>query len=127
MFFGVYDDRMRRLTYVDCGHNPPILLRDDGPIERLDATATVIGLFETWECSALTVDLYSGDLLVLFSDGVTEPMHGEEEFGESRLMGELQSVRRASVEQIVASILAGVAFSGGEQSDDVTLVAARVR
>ena len=51
MFFAVYDDETRRLRYVNCGHNPPMLLRANGELERLEATATVLGLFEEWDCS----------------------------------------------------------------------------
>jgi phosphoserine phosphatase RsbU/P len=51
VFFGCYSDRTRKLRYVNCGHNPPLLLRQGGAIERLDATATVLGLFRDWEAS----------------------------------------------------------------------------
>ena len=51
--------RTRRLTYVNCGHNPPMLLRADGSVDRLEATATVIGLFEKWECAAREIQMRS--------------------------------------------------------------------
>jgi phosphoserine phosphatase RsbU/P len=60
LHFGDYDDTARRLVYVNCGHNPPILLRANGRIERLEATATVMGLFDRWECSTREVRLASG-------------------------------------------------------------------
>ncbi len=128
LFFGLYDDATRRLTYVNCGHNPPMLLRADGSVERLKSTATVIGLFEKWECEAREIDLDPGDLLAIFSDGVTEAMRGEEEFGESRLLGQLRETRQLPVEQVVTAVFSSVRqFSAGNQSDDVTLVVARGR
>jgi len=60
LFVGIYDDSTRRLTYVNCGHTPPILLRADGRLERLPSTATVIGMFETWECEACEIQLAPG-------------------------------------------------------------------
>jgi serine phosphatase RsbU (regulator of sigma subunit) len=127
LFFGLYDDSTRRLTYVNCGHNPPMLLRVDGSVERLKSTATVIGLFEKWECEAREIDLTPGDLLAIFSDGVTEAMRGEEEFGESRLLDELRDTSQVSVEQVVTAVFTRVQeFSAGTQSDDVTLLVARV-
>ena len=52
-FFSVYDDETRRLRYVNCGHNPPMLVRANGDVERLNATATVLGLFEEWDCTVV--------------------------------------------------------------------------
>jgi phosphoserine phosphatase RsbU/P len=128
LFFGSYDDSTRRLAYVNCGHNPPIWLRPDGTVERLAATATVIGLLEQWECTVGQVRLAAGDLLVIFSDGVSEAARGEEEFGEARLICELKAARNRPVNEIVTSVLTSVQqFSGGDQSDDLTLLIARVR
>jgi serine phosphatase RsbU (regulator of sigma subunit) len=128
LFVGVYDDSTQRLTYVNCGHNPPMLLRADGSVTRLEATATVIGLFEAWECGACEIQVDPGDLLAIFSDGVTEAMLGEEEFGESRFLDILRETRRIPLEQIVTSVFTAVQqFSAGDQSDDLTLVVARVK
>jgi len=128
LFAGVYDDATRRLTYVNCGHNPPILLRADASVERLEATATVIGLFETWECAAREVQMNPADLLAIFSDGVTEAMLGEEEFGEARFLDELRRARRMPLGQVVTAVFDAVQqFSAGNQSDDVTLVVARAK
>ena len=126
LFVGLYDDSTRRLTYVNCGHNPPMLLRADGSVDRLEATATVIGLFETWECAAREIQLAPADLLAIFSDGVTEAMLGEQEFGESRFLDELRETRQLPLEQVVTAVFTAVQqFSGGHQSDDLTLVVAR--
>ncbi len=128
LFFGLYDDVTRRLNYVNCGHNPPMLLRVDGSVERLKSTATVIGLFEKWECVAREIQLDPGDLLAIFSDGVTEAMRGEEEFGEPRMLDALRATSRLPAEQVVTTVFSAVQqFSAGNQSDDLTLVVARAR
>jgi sigma-B regulation protein RsbU (phosphoserine phosphatase) len=128
LFFGLYDAAPRRLTYANCGHNPPLLLRVDGTINHFKSTAMVIGLFEKWDCGTREIQLQPGDLLVIFSDGVTEAMRGEEEFGEARFIENLRRSRELPVEQIVTSIFKAVQeFSQGNQSDDLTLVVARVK
>ncbi len=136
LFYTVYDDCTRRLRYVNCGHNPPIRMHADGSVERLTATATVIGIFERWECSVGEVQLAPGDLLVVFSDGVTEAAMGQasglslatgdEEFGEARLIEVVRAARDLSASEIVNAILDSVQqFSQGGQSDDLTLLVAR--
>ncbi|MGD0578430.1 MAG: SpoIIE family protein phosphatase [Bryobacteraceae bacterium] len=128
LFFGLYDDRTRRLTYVNCGHNPPMLLRAGGGVDRLKPTATVIGLFEKWDCVAREIQLDPGDLLAIFSDGVTEAMLGEQEFGEPRLLDQLRDTSALPVAQVVSTVFDAVQqFSAGDQSDDLTLVIARAR
>jgi len=126
LFFGVYDDGRRRLRYVNCGHNPPVLLRASGDVERLPPTAPAIGLFERWECSVGEVTLATGDVLAVFSDGVTDAPSKELEFGEERLIAELCAVRDGDVVAIVDRILSAVQRSSGQtQFDDLTLLVAR--
>jgi sigma-B regulation protein RsbU (phosphoserine phosphatase) len=126
LFFGIYDDRTRRLRYVNCGHNPPILLAAGGEVSRLPATATVVGTFEKWDCSAGEAEIASGDVLAIYSDGITEAPKGEEEYGEERVIDELRACREMPAEAIVRSILGSVqAFSAGTQADDLTLVVAK--
>jgi serine phosphatase RsbU (regulator of sigma subunit) len=71
------------LYNVLCGHIPPLRMRRDGSVERLAPTATVIGMFEDWEGSVAQIQLERGDILAVFSDGITEAAHDEEEFGEA--------------------------------------------
>jgi sigma-B regulation protein RsbU (phosphoserine phosphatase) len=128
LFLGIYDDTARTLRYVNCGHNPPILLRADGRVERLPPTATALGLFEDWGCETAEVRLQSGDLLAIFSDGVSEAWSDEgEEFGEERVVEALRASRDMPVGDLVDNVLDVVTrFSGSEQEDDQTLVIARV-
>ena len=129
LFFADYDDSTRRLRYVNCGHLPPLLRRADGGIERLTATATVLGLFEKWECAAEEVRLAPGDILVLYSDGVTEAASDRgEEFGEPRLIETLCAQPHLPAPALLEALLAAVEeFSHGQQADDITLVVARCR
>ncbi|HZM11654.1 MAG TPA: PP2C family protein-serine/threonine phosphatase, partial [Candidatus Limnocylindrales bacterium] len=129
MFFAVYDDETRRLRYVNCGHNPPMLVRASGAVEHLEATATVLGLFEEWECSVAELELAAGDVLVIYTDGVSEAADDkEEEFGETRLIEVARSHPQHSADEILDAVLASVqGFSQGEQADDMTLIVARGR
>jgi sigma-B regulation protein RsbU (phosphoserine phosphatase) len=127
LFFADYDDSTRRLRYVNCGHLPPLLLRADGRVERLTSTNTLLGLFEKWECAVAEVQFTPDDILVLYTDGVTEAENAQEEqFGESRLAETILAHRQLQVASLLETIVATVLkFSDGEQADDITLVVAR--
>jgi sigma-B regulation protein RsbU (phosphoserine phosphatase) len=131
LFFADYQDAGRRLRYVNCGHNPPLLLRATGKLERLVATATVLGMFSNWECAVVETTLEPGDLLVMYTDGVSEaPNAAGEEFGEKRLLESMRPALRdhASTAALLSSINAAVQqFSNGVQADDLTLVIAQAR
>ncbi len=128
LFFGCYDDEARSLSYVNCGHSPPLLLRGDGGVERLAATATVLGLFGQWECSVAQTHVSRGDVLSIFTDGITETtgVNGEE-FGEDRLLRALGASRNLEAGGILSHVEQAVEkFRSSEQlQDDVTLVVAR--
>ena len=127
LFYADYDDANHCLRYANCGHNPPLLLRASGEIEKLGATATVLGLFSDWRCKVEKVALGPGDVLVIYTDGITEaPNQAGEEFGESRLLDIVRTHPQAQVNEMLSSILAEVQqFSGASQADDLTLVIAR--
>jgi len=129
LFFAVYDDHTRELEYANCGHNAPLLFRASGELERLNSTATVIGLFPNWRCETQFVTLQPGDLLVIFTDGVTEANDSVgDEFGEARLIETVCAHRGCAPAQLIQVIQDEVKkFSAGEQSDDLTLVIARAR
>jgi len=129
LFFAIYEDNLKRLRYANCGHMPALLLRNDGNIERLDATGTVVGLFEEWDCAIEERTLSSGDTLLLYTDGVTEACNDAgEEFGEQRLAEALLRNHalppQAMLEQLVKEIRL---FSSVEQADDLTVIVAKWR
>lgn len=129
LFFGAYDDRYRQLRYANCGHYSPLLLRRDGKLEKLNSTGTVLGLFCEWECSVEECALQPGDILALYTDGITEAFDGkEEEFGEERLIESLRRNRELTAQGMMAAILQEVQqFSAGKQHDDITLIVGRCR
>jgi len=105
------------------------LLRVSGELERLGATATVLGLFKDWKCGIEEISLRSGDTLLAYTDGVTEASNSTgEEFGEARLEEIFRSHRREPVNTLLACILEAVQkFSGASQADDLTLFIAQAR
>lgn len=127
LFLGVYDDRARRLRYVNCGHNAPLLLRATGEVERLDTTATVVGAFANWTCSEAETDLRFGDCLAIYSDGVTEAgATMDEEFGEERLLAVMRSRQASGAHTIAQAVVDAVAqFADGAREDDLTVLALR--
>jgi serine phosphatase RsbU (regulator of sigma subunit)/catechol 2,3-dioxygenase-like lactoylglutathione lyase family enzyme len=129
LFFAEYDDSSRLLRYANCGHLPALLLRDDGSVTRLDATATVLGIFKKWECELGECQITPGDILALYTDGITESFnHDSEEYGESRLLDSLRRHRTLSSQAALASMVDEVLhFSLREQHDDITLILAKCR
>jgi len=129
LVFALYDERTRAVRYVNCAHCPPLLARASGKVERLEATATMLGAFEQWGCEEAEAVLQPGDTLLLYSDGVTEAgIDAGEEFGEARLARSLAANRGLGAEALVQAIVGEVGeFSRGARSDDVTVVALRGR
>ena len=129
LFFAEYDDRERRLRYVNCGHLSALLLRRDSTLEKLDSTATMLGLFKEWDCSMGERRLFPGDTLALYTDGVTEAFDdADEEFGEERLIRALRRNRELPISALLASIVDEVRqFSPKEQQDDITLIIAKCK
>jgi phosphoserine phosphatase RsbU/P len=124
LFFADYDDASRRLRYVNCGHQPAVLLRGDGSLERLDSTATIIGAFKTWDCEVGEVQLSAGDTIALYTDGITESFSDADElFGEDRLIESLRRHRALAPGDCLGAVVEEVRqFSPGEQRDDITLI-----
>jgi serine phosphatase RsbU (regulator of sigma subunit)/predicted enzyme related to lactoylglutathione lyase len=129
LFLAEYDDRKRSFRYVNCGHYSPLLLRADNTLEQLASTSTVLGLFEEWTSDIEERELFTGDVLALYTDGVTEAFNDDnEEFGEERLADVLRRNRDRCSEAIVAAIVDEVRhFSRHEQHDDITLIVAKCR
>jgi serine phosphatase RsbU (regulator of sigma subunit) len=129
LFFAEYDDVTRKLRYSNCGHPPALLLRGnrEDSLERLGATCTVVGLFEKWDCAIEERELAPGDAILLYTDGVTEALNGEEEeFGEERLLEATLQHRELPLPELLAGVADQVRrFSPHEQADDITLIAAK--
>src|SRR5215470_5333421 len=129
LIFAEYNDETRRLRYANCGHLAALLVRHDGAVERLDSTCTVVGLFREWDCSMRECELFPGDTLVLYTDGITESFNTTEgEFGEQRLIQAWERYRGLPPRDLVSSIVNEVQeFSHQEQQDDITLIVAKCK
>ena len=129
LLLGIYDGVTRKFTYGNGGHLPPILISSDGSSQLLDCGGTVVGLFDNLSFPEATVYLHPGDLLVAYSDGVTEPENDYGEFGEERLIDLVRANRHLPLERITEIVVAAVQdwIGENEQPDDVTLVLARAR
>ena len=129
LFLGIYDGATRRLNYANGGHLPPILISGDGSSQLLSCGGTVVGLFDNLSFPEATVQLRPGDMLVAYTDGVTEPENDYGEFGEERLIQLVRENRHLPLERITDIVTAAVAdwIGDNEQPDDVTLVLARAR
>src|SRR5580658_9184101 len=129
LFLGIYDGATRRLTYTNGGHLPPILISEDGSSQLLSCGGTVVGLFDNVSFPEATVQLRPGDVLVTYTDGVTEPENEFDEFGEDRLIQLVRENRHLPLERITEIVVAAVAdwIGENEQLDDITLVLARAR
>ena len=129
LFLGVYDGATRRLTYSNGGHLPPILISGDGSSQLLDCGGTVVGLLDNMHFPEATVQLQRGDLLVAYTDGVTEPESDYGEFGEERLIQIARENRHLPLERITELVSGALDewIGDQEQPDDVTLVLARAR
>jgi sigma-B regulation protein RsbU (phosphoserine phosphatase) len=129
LFVAVYDNVTRQVEYANCGHNAPLLFRTDGSIERLHSTSTVIGMSANWECVTQKLSLAPGDLLVIYTDGVTEANDAcGNEFGEARLVELVRANLALTPVQLISQIQSSVmSFSANNQFDDLTLVLARAR
>jgi len=127
VFFADYDDNTRRLRYTNCGHLSAILLRHSGQVEYLHSTGTVLGLFEDWQSPTVECQLAPGDILALYTDGVTEAFNeSKEEFGEDRLIAALQQNSTFPPCDILSATINEIQrFSPHEQHDDITLIVAK--
>jgi sigma-B regulation protein RsbU (phosphoserine phosphatase) len=127
LFLAYYAGDSRKLTYSNGGQLPPLVLCADGSTKRLDCGGTVVGLIDGMIYDQATVSLDPGDILVAYSDGVTEPENEYGEFGEERLLAVIRRNRHLPLAAISAHALKELrAWIGDqEQPDDITLVLAR--
>ena len=122
-FYAVVDVPTRQLTYTNCGHNAPILLRADGTVERLHSGGTLIGFRSSELFQQGTLPLHKGDRLLLFTDGLSEAEDANAEpYGEDRLIETLKTTR-GSVKESLDAIFSDVSrHCGSRFQDDVTAV-----
>jgi len=122
-FYGVLDLRSRRLEYCRAGHNPPLLLRGGGSV-RLTEGGPVLGLLPVPGYEQGQAELCPGDLVLLYTDGLTEATDAEDqEFGEARLLDVARTHARQGADRVRVAILDAVtSFAGGQFQDDATLL-----
>ena len=127
LFLAHYDAASAMLTYSNAGQLPPLVLSRGGSIRRLDQGGTVVGLMDGMHYDEDRFQMQSGDILVAYSDGVTEPENDFGEFGEERMMEVVARYREQPLHVIATQVMLALdAWIGAEeQPDDITLVLAR--
>jgi sigma-B regulation protein RsbU (phosphoserine phosphatase) len=129
-FWGIFNDINKEIKYVNAGHNPPLLIRDN-KIIKLQTGGIILGVMKTFiPYVSETVKLFSGDVLILFTDGITEAMNKQgEEFSDKALETLALSISDKSSQEVVNKIQQEVQkfAEGTTQSDDMTLVVVKVK
>lgn len=129
LFTAILDPTTGRMEYCNAGHNPPLLIHKSDEVEQLGASGLVVGIMADATYEERTCVLAPGDVLLLFSDGLTEASNPDsgEEFGEERLITLLKKERDQPSAKLIESIKAEVSsFTGGAAAaDDITVVVAR--
>jgi len=126
-YCAVYDDRNSRLSYTNAGHLAPILIRN-GEALRLESNGTVVGIFPEYPFEQATIDLQSGDLLAVFTDGITESEDArDEQFGDERLIELLKNNSGKPLDDIIQLVMVTVGKWAHDPSarDDITVLLAR--
>ncbi len=125
LFYALLDEKRRMLTYVNAGHNPPLLRHADGTVEELMPTGPVIGIMDEPDYGEQSVMLKQGDVLVMYTDGVTEAVdENKDMFSEERLLAVIQKNHALPAHEMVVAIRRAVeSFCGSEpQFDDITIM-----
>jgi len=130
-FYGLLDPEHKRLLYISAGHNPPLLLHRDGTSKLLDQGGLPLGVFDTSRYSESVVDLSSGDVLVMYTDGVVEARNErDEEFGLERLKEVVSASAERRAHEIVHAITTAVdeySSEVGGPEDDLTVSVIKVK
>jgi sigma-B regulation protein RsbU (phosphoserine phosphatase) len=126
-FYAVLNSTDGKLRYTNAGHVPPILVHDDGSIERLDEGGMMLGVFPDVQYRETEIEFRRGDRLVVVTDGITEAENSQEEqFGEERLLSLVREHRDLPSAQLQRLLLDKVgSFTGGSLQDDATLMMVR--
>jgi sigma-B regulation protein RsbU (phosphoserine phosphatase) len=133
VFLGQFDPATQMLTYCNAGHNPPLLYRQgtngDGQASWLQPTGAAIGVVEDYAIRAEQVGLQAGDILLLYTDGLTEAINpGQEQLGKDRLAQLITRNASLPVRDLVASVRQELAdfIEGGTLADDETILVCKV-
>jgi phosphoserine phosphatase RsbU/P len=129
LFYGVFDGTKHRLQFVNAGHNPPMVIRQDGSIISLEAGGAPLGIFADSSYEQGTVELNPGDLILAYTDGVIDATSpAESEWGVEGLRKAAIGSNALCADEIVDAIFTSMdEFSLGRQTDDATVVVVRVR
>jgi len=124
LLVGLLDAENDSLTFVNAGHNPPLLVRSDGSIEQIEASGIMIGAFDYSGWSESTSRLSPGDFLIVFTDGVTEAERGEDRYSDERLEELLVTIRDKTPREIAVEIMKDVErfVEDTPRSDDITML-----
>jgi phosphoserine phosphatase RsbU/P len=128
--YGVVDLTSHQFTYANVGHNPPLWIRRDGPIERLTRTGIALGIIEGEKITERTIQLGEGDTVLLYTDGITEAFAPSGDmFGESALLEVVEATRAADASDLLDAIETRVKNFMESQplSDDMTMLALKRR
>lgn len=129
LFYGVYDGRTHTLRYANAGHNSPLVIRNDGTVSLLERGGVPVGIFPKWGYEEGLAALEPGDLFVAYTDGVSEAQNeAGEEWGEAGIRKAISECTEKKPEAIAAKIFEAMeGFSRRRQTDDATVIVARVR
>jgi len=128
LFFGILDSHAHQLSYSNAGHDHPFLISTDGSFRRLDRGGMMLGAFEESTFEDESVQIKTGDVIIVYSDGITEAMNTQGEmYGEERISRLLVSQRDRSPQEMLQSLVHDVQRHAGNcpQSDDVTILIAK--
>jgi phosphoserine phosphatase RsbU/P len=128
LFYGVFDEAARILRYVNAGHNPPMVIRRDQSIVWLETGGPPVGMFPNFTYVESAVQLNPGDLVVAYTDGVTEAVNpAGEEWGVEGLQKAAAGSEAKCADDMVHEIFASMDdFSRGHLTDDATVIVLRV-
>jgi len=125
LFYGILDIQNHRLSFCNAGHDNPFLFSTAPKPARLNTGGTVLGFVKEFNYEESDTELHPGDLLVIYSDGISEAMNmEEEEYGEERLSAVIQENRKAEPQELIDKIINSVRIYAGDapQMDDMTIV-----
>lgn len=131
VFYAVLDPREMTFSSVNAGHNPPILIRGEPPVAQVvEGKGIALGVIEEIQTNTLTLSLHHGDIIVLYTDGITEAFNERDEnYGEERMIAIITQNRSRPAREIGDALLADIRLFAGSapQSDDITFILIKVR